>query len=64
MTMKNGILKCDMCEDCTAIVTHIDQKGFVYCTDHGLERRLFRPCRKLRPHEQRKLGRGEALARY
>lgn len=57
-------LRCDMTRDCVAPVSHIDQKGFAYCTPHGLERRLYQPCRKLRPHELRKLHRGEQLTRY
>jgi hypothetical protein len=57
-------LKCDMNTECEAPVTHIDQDGFTYCTDHGIDRRSWQPCRKLRPHELRKLQRGEQLARY
>lgn len=57
-------LTCDMTEGCTEPVTHIDNKGFAYCTDHGITRRDWCPCRKLRPWELRKLQRGEALARY
>lgn len=37
----NGRLSCDMDHDCKAEVTHVDQDGFVYCTDHGLARRLM-----------------------
>lgn len=57
-------LHCDMTADCPEPVTHIDSDGFAYCTDHGLERRWYQPRRKLRPHELRKLQRGEQLARY
>lgn len=60
----DGTLRCDMEDDCTKPVTHIDQKGYAYCEPHGIERRWYVPCRKLRPHELRKLQRGEALARY
>lgn len=56
--------KCDMWLSCTEPVTHIDDKGFVYCTTHGLERRGWRPCRKLRPHELRRLERGEQVKSY
>lgn len=58
------VLRCDMEEGCTAPVTHIDQKGYAYCTKHGLERRDYRPCRKLRPWELHRLLRGEPLTRY
>lgn len=56
--------KCDMQADCTEPVTHIDQDGFAYCTDHGLARRAYQPCRKLRPAELAKLARGEQIAKY
>jgi hypothetical protein len=55
---------CDMERGCTAAVAMIDQQGYAYCTEHGLSRRLYQPCRKLRAWELRKLQRGEALARY
>lgn len=44
-------LKCDMTKTCAADVTYIDDKGFVYCTDHGLQRRSHRPCRRLQKFE-------------
>lgn len=56
--------RCDMEKDCLEPVTHLDQKGYVYCTEHGLDRRRFRPCRKLRTHEINKLNRGEQINRY
>ena len=58
------ILKCDMAETCSQPVTHIDDKGYVYCTHHGIQRRDWRRCRKLRPHELRRLERGETLKSY
>lgn len=57
-------LTCDMKRDCTAPITHIDNKGFIYCATHGTDRRDYCPCRKLRPFELRRLARGEVLARY
>lgn len=57
-------LKCEMTDDCQAEVTHLDNKGYIYCTEHGIQRRDWKPCRKLRPHELRKLQRGEQIARY
>lgn len=59
-------LRCDMRHDCAAAVTHIDESGFAYCAPHGEQRQAsqWARCRKLRPHELRKLQRGEALARY
>lgn len=58
------ILMCEMTEGCVQPVTMLDQKGYIYCTEHGLDRRGCQPCRKLRPHEVKQLERGEALRRY
>lgn len=57
-------LKCNMEKSCASPVTHIDAKGWVFCTPHGEARKVHRNCRKLRPHELRKLQRGEPIARY
>lgn len=61
---RDNQLICDMTEGCIEAVTMIDEKGYVYCTDHGLERRWWRRCRKLRPHELNRLRRGEQLTHY
>lgn len=55
---------CDMDPGCIDPVTHIDQDGFVYCEAHGLSRRTWQPCRKLRPHELRRIERGDQVTRY
>lgn len=57
-------LKCEMTNDCQHPVTHIDKSGFVYCTAHGLRRRMYEPCRKLRSTELKRLQRGEQLKKY
>lgn len=57
-------LTCDMSTECTDPVAMIDNKGWIYCERHGLERRSWKPCRKLRPHELNRLKRGEPLKRY
>lgn len=62
--MTNTNLHCDMTRDCALPVSMIDQKGFAYCGLHGMERRWYQPCRKLRAWELRKLQGGEALNRY
>ena len=59
-----NVLKCDMLTDCTAEVTHIDEKGWVYCTEHGLIRRDYMRCRKLRPWELHILTGGNPLRKY
>lgn len=56
--------RCDMTADCDRPITHLDQAGFVYCTQHGLQRRQYEPCRKLRAHELRRIERGEQVRRY
>jgi len=51
-------LKCAMgLGACSGEVTHIDDKGYVYCTGHGERRRCdgVRQCRTLRPFEITKL---------
>jgi hypothetical protein len=51
----NGILRCDMTHNCAKTVTHIDEKGFVYCREHGIVRKCYRRCRQLFPNELRML---------
>jgi hypothetical protein len=53
-----------MTSECERPVSHLDQDGFVYCAAHGLARRGWQPCRKLRPYELRRLERGETITRY
>lgn len=62
--MTASSLDCDGWCDRTGEVTHIDNKGYAYCTPCGMRRRWTHPCRKLRPHELNKLKRGERLERY
>jgi hypothetical protein len=64
MTRSDGTLQCDMDHDCTEAITHLDANGFIYCTDHGIGRRDWKPCRKLRPYELRRLERGDQIKRY
>jgi hypothetical protein len=55
---------CEMSADCKEPVTHIDNSGFIYCTAHGIARRDWKPCRKLRPHELNRIRRGQQVTRY
>jgi hypothetical protein len=59
------ILVCDMEAGCAAPVTHLDEKGFVYCKPHGIYRRGggYR-CRALSGRELRQLTAGEPLREY
>lgn len=57
-------LKCAMgLGECSGEVTHIDDKGYVYCTGHGERRRCdgVRKCRALRPAEITKLTIGQTI---
>ncbi len=56
------ILSCTMESDCAASVTHIDNKGFVYCRDHGVQRKHHTPCRKLTRAEYKRLGAGLTIS--
>jgi hypothetical protein len=64
MTNQPRAIQCDMDNKCEAPATMIDNKGFAYCAEHGLDRRYYCPCRKLRDWELRRLQRGEQLRRY
>jgi hypothetical protein len=62
--MTTTTLHCEMKRECIQPVTYLDEKGYIYCTFHGQLRQGWCRCRKLRPHELRKLERGEPVARY
>ncbi len=47
----SGPLKCDGAHECMATVTHVDEKGYVYCRAHGIRRKSYRRCRQLTAHE-------------
>jgi hypothetical protein len=58
-------LKCQMTKECTEDVTHVDEKGFIYCACHGYNRRVSgRKCRKLTKKELKTLIAGIPLERY
>lgn len=58
-------LTCDMVHGCTARVSMIDEKGYVYCGPHGKQRRDSGiRCRKLTGPELRQLETGKPLATY
>lgn len=56
--------KCDMKSDCLNPITHIDNKGFVYCTECGKDRKLTHSCRKLRPWELKLIQAGRQVPSY
>lgn len=58
-------MRCQMRDDCESPVTHIDNKGYVYCADHGPQRRASgTPCRKLTRAELNTLRSGQPIASY
>ena len=64
MTTRNGILACDMRDTCVSTITHIDEKGFIYCAEHGADRQSWCRCRKLTPAELKRLQAGRTIASY
>jgi hypothetical protein len=58
-------LHCDMKKDCEEPVSYIDNKGFVYCTQHGQQRKASGiPSRKLSPAELGQIENGKPLEKY
>jgi len=64
MDSKTKALVCAMDSACDWPIKRIDDKGFVYCDFHGIGRKYYARCRKLRPHELKKLQAGGTLTRY
>jgi hypothetical protein len=58
--------RCDMRADCTAPVTMIGSKGYVYCRQHGTQRRAYRTerTRLMRPWEIKLIEAGKPLPSY
>lgn len=48
--------------DCASEVTHIDNKGFIYCRTHGEWRKAAGPCRKMTRGEVRTLEGGGVIS--
>ena len=58
------VLKCSGEKDCNGNVTHLDDKGFVYCAIHGPIRSTYIRCRKLNTKELAQLKLGKPLKSY
>ena len=56
--------KCDMEKGCTNLVTHIGEKGYVYCTEHAGCRQWVERCRKMQPWECARIAAGKPLMSY
>lgn len=60
--MKTNSLLCEMEDGCRGTVSHVDEKGYVYCENHAVRRRASGiGCRKLRDNEVRRLEVGAAI---
>lgn len=57
-------LQCAMKDSCRAPVSHIDAKGFVYCEEHGRQRKSTVSCRQLTSKELRDLKSGKPVKEY
>lgn len=55
---------CDMREECSNKVTHIGEKGYVYCAECVPCRQGIERCRRMRPFELRILESGSPLPFY
>jgi hypothetical protein len=55
------MLKCDMNKSCFRVVTHVDEKGFVYCYEHGRDRRAYCRSRLLSGAEIKTLKAGGSI---
>lgn len=64
MTMKDGALRCDWRRECTKPVTHIGEKGYVYCESDVSNRHGYERTRRLLVSEVEQLKRGEPLKSF
>lgn len=64
--MTRNTLQCQMRDDCHEPVSHIEDRGFIYCQEHAVSRRQsgWGHTRKLRPWEIRLLLAGEPVPTY
>lgn len=62
----DGLPPCDMSVGCSRPVTHIGDKGFVYCAEHARVRRRhsFESCRELRQWELKLIRAGQPVPSY
>jgi len=56
--------KCDMTHDCINPVTHIGEKGYVYCAEHAPCRQGWERCRQMRGWERARIAAGKPLMSY
>ena len=56
--------KCEMYDDCQNPVTHIGEKGYVYCAEHVGCRKGWEHCRRMRGWEKARIAAGKPLMSY
>lgn len=57
-------MTCDMRKECISPVTHIGEKGYVYCSEHALCRKGIERVRKMRVWELKLIQAGQPLPSY
>lgn len=59
-------MQCDMSHDCHRPVTHIGEKGYVYCAEHAVDRRRcgWERTRQMRTWEVKLIQQGKPLPSY
>ena len=55
---------CDMKKECTNPVTHIGEKGYVYCAEHAPCRSGWERVRKMAGWERARIAAGKVLLSY
>lgn len=55
---------CEMSDECNGVVTHVGDKGYVYCESHAVARRYWERTRRMRPWEVRWIEQGRPLPSY
>lgn len=58
--------RCEMAADCAQPVTHIGDKGYIYCAEHAARRRAsgYERCRRMRQWECALIEKGKPLPSY
>lgn len=57
-------VKCDMERECKEPITHLDRKGYAYCTKHVGLRMAYMSCRKLHSEEIDLLQQGKTITKW
>ena len=55
---------CQMKRDCGNAVTHIGERGYVYCSEHAPLRKGIERTRRMRPWEMALIAKGKPIPNY